>query len=141
MLTLRSPSFADGQEIPARHGKRGQNLSPALEWADPPPGTSSFALAVVDTDPVAQGFVHWLVTDIEPAVAELSEGDLPAGSHEVRPYAGPFPPSGTHDYEFTLYALDTASVEVPEGASLDEFLDVVEPHAIASANLVGTFTR
>jgi phosphatidylethanolamine-binding protein (PEBP) family uncharacterized protein len=39
---------------------------------------------------------------------------MPAGSREVRPYAGPFPPSGTHDYEFTLYALKTDRLDLPK---------------------------
>jgi Raf kinase inhibitor-like YbhB/YbcL family protein len=71
----------------------------------------SFALVVDDPD--ARGFVHWVVFDIRGG----SSGSLPEG---VRPtdapsqgrndmgqkgYTGPCPPSGTHRYRFTLWAL------------------------------------
>jgi phosphatidylethanolamine-binding protein (PEBP) family uncharacterized protein len=39
---------------------------------------------------------------------------MPAGSREVKPYAGPFPPSGTHEYEFTLYGLETERLDLPK---------------------------
>jgi Raf kinase inhibitor-like YbhB/YbcL family protein len=141
-MRLTSSSFEDGQEIPQRHGKRGQNVSPALAWQDAPPGTQSYALCVVDTDPVAHNHVHWLVVDIDPATSTLTEGGaVPEGSSEVAPYAGPFPPSGTHDYEFTMYALDTPELDLPTEVSLAEFEDAVEAHTLATASLVGTFTK
>jgi len=144
MLTLHSSSFSDGQEIPQRHGKRAANVSPELSWDEAPPGTESFALAMVDTDPVARGYVHWLVADIEPGVNELPEGAaggaMPRGASEVSPYAGPFPPSGTHDYELTLYALDTRRLDLPRDASAEEFATAVTPHTIETASLVGSFT-
>jgi Raf kinase inhibitor-like YbhB/YbcL family protein len=145
MMTLHASSFAEGQEIPSRHGKRAQNVSPGLAWEDPPPGTESFARAVVDTQPLAPGYQHWLVVDNAPDTTELVEGaaqgPLPRGAQEASPYVGPFPPEGTHDYEFSLYALDTPQVQLPPNPSLQQFLDTVEPHAVAKASVVGTFTR
>lgn len=143
MVQLSSSSFADGQEIPRRHGKREQNVSPDLSWSDAPPETQSFALAMVDTHPDAAGFVHWLVTDIDPETTELPEGaaqkGLPGGAEQPVPYVGPSPPSGIHDYEVTLYALATPHLEVPAGASLEEFLDAVESYALDAATLVGSY--
>jgi phosphatidylethanolamine-binding protein len=49
---------------------------------------------------------------------------MPPGSGEVKPYAGRFPPSGAHDYEFTLYALKTDRVDVPEKISFRRFYRV-----------------
>jgi phosphatidylethanolamine-binding protein (PEBP) family uncharacterized protein len=66
---------------------------------------------------------------------------MPDGSREVKPYAGPFPPSGTHDYEFTLYALNTDRIDLPEKVSLDAFMSVLEPNLLATATLVGKFTK
>lgn len=66
---------------------------------------------------------------------------MPSGSREVKPYAGPFPPSGTHDYEFTLYALETDRLDLPRKVSFDAFTRAVEPHALATAKLVGRFTK
>jgi Raf kinase inhibitor-like YbhB/YbcL family protein len=144
-MELGSSSFAANQEIPRRYGKRAENISPQLSWRDPPEGTRSFALAMVDTHPIARGYVHWLVADIPANVSALNEGaaagGMPAGSRELTPYAGPFPPSGTHDYEFTLYALDTAKLDMPDDASLRRFTEAAERHALATAKLVGRFTR
>ena len=145
MFALSAASFADGQEMPQRHGKKVQNLSPELSWTEPPGGTRSFALSVVDWHPVARGFVHWLVTGIPGDLRGLEEGagdgGMPGGAREVTPYAGPFPPSGTHDYDFILYALDTEHVDVHGKADLKHFLSAVEPHALGTAKLVGKFTK
>jgi Raf kinase inhibitor-like YbhB/YbcL family protein len=141
-MRLTSSSFEDGQEIPQLHGKKGRNVPPGLAWQNPPPGTRSYALSVVDTDPVAQGYVHWLVVDIDPATSTLAEGDaVPQGALEVSPYSGPLPPSGSHDYEFTLYALDTPDLDLPRDPSLGEFEAAAEPHTLATATLMGTFTK
>lgn len=141
MMTLHSSSFEDGQEIPRRHGGKDRNVSPELSWADVPEGTESFALAMVDTDPVARGYVHWLVADIDAQTAELPEGTVPAGASEVSPYAGPMPPAGSHTYELTLYALDTPRLDLPGDADPADFGAAVATHTIESASLVGTFTR
>ena len=145
MMTLRSTAFDDGGDIPRKHGKKFENVSPPLSWTDAPEGTKSFALSVVDRHPVARDYVHWLVIDIAGGVTSLKEGAsgaaMPEGSREVTPYAGPFPPSGTHDYEFTLYALKTDRLDLPRKVSLDAFTEAVEPHALATARLVGKFTK
>ena len=144
-MELTSGSFEDGAEIPQRHGKKIDNVSPALAWTDVPAGTRSFALSVVDRHPVARGYVHWLVVDIAPDVSSLAEdaaaGRMPSGAREVRPYAGPFPPSGTHDYAFTLYALGVAHLDVPKGASLEAFEGAVGAATLAEAVLTGPFTK
>jgi Raf kinase inhibitor-like YbhB/YbcL family protein len=145
MLSLHSESFADGAEIPRRSGKKDQNVSPELSWDDPPDGTESYALAMVDRDAEADNYVHWLVVDISPFTTELPEdaanGAMPAGASEVNPYAGPFPPSGAHDYEFMLYALSTPHVEVPSKPTLDQFVEAIEPYTLETASLFGIFTR
>jgi Raf kinase inhibitor-like YbhB/YbcL family protein len=143
-MLLSSSSFDDGQEIPRRHGKRHGNVSPALSWEDPPPGTESFAITMVDQDPAARDFVHWLVVDVGSDSTGLAQGaapgDMPKGSFEAIPYAGPFPPSGVHEYELTLYALSTPRLDLPADPSLAVFLDVAESYALDAASLTGTFT-
>ena len=83
--------------------------------------------------------------DGDPADAtELAENaaatGLPAGARESQAYAGPFPPSGTHDYEFTLYAVGAAA-DVPAKAPLDQILHAIDPHVLARAKLVASFTK
>ena len=144
-LSLSSSSFPDGGDIPQKYGKKSDNVSPQLSWTGVPEDARSFAIAMVDTHPVARGYVHWLVADIDPATTSLPEGaadgGMPTGSRELRPYAGPFPPSGTHDYEFTLYALDAESLAVPASVTLDEFTARIKDRTLATARMVGRFTK
>ena len=144
-MSLTSSSFPDGGEIPQRYGKKVRNVSPQLSWSDAPPETRSFALALVDTHPIANGYVHWLVVDIDAATTSLPEGAadgaMPTGSRELTPYAGPFPPSGTHAYELTLYALDTETIALPANVPLEEFQARIADRTLANARMVGEFTK
>lgn len=144
MFRLNSPAFDDGQQIAQKYGKKDQNQSPPLAWEGTPEGTKSLALSFVDIHPVARGYVHWLVADISPEVNSLPEGAAGgrnSGFTELAPYAGPFPPSGTHDYEFRLYALRTDRLGVRPGATLEAFRQVAEEKSLATARLVGKFTK
>jgi Raf kinase inhibitor-like YbhB/YbcL family protein len=144
VLRLTSPAFEDGREIAQKFGKRAQNVSPPLQWDGVPDRTRSFALTVVDLHPVARGYVHWLVADLSPQLTSLPEGaaaERNPGVTEIKPYAGPFPPSGTHDYEFTLYALRTDRLGVRPGATLEEFRQAAEQNSLATATLIGKFTK
>jgi Raf kinase inhibitor-like YbhB/YbcL family protein len=141
---LTSPAFEDGQDIAQKFGKRAQNISPPLQWDGVPDRTRSFALTFVDLHPVARGYVHWLVADLSPQLSSLPEGAAAKRNPrftEIEPYAGPFPPSGTHDYEFTLYALRTDRLGVRPGATLQEFRQAVEQNSLATATLIGKFTK
>ncbi|MDP8904975.1 MAG: YbhB/YbcL family Raf kinase inhibitor-like protein, partial [Chloroflexota bacterium] len=106
---LTSPDFEPGGEIPRRHTCDGEDVAVALSWAGAPAGTAEFALVMDDPD--ARGFVHWLVVGIPASATELAGDPLPPGAREGRNdfrrqgYGGPCPPSGSHRYVFTLYAL------------------------------------
>jgi Raf kinase inhibitor-like YbhB/YbcL family protein len=141
---LKSPAFDDGQEMAQKYGKKAENVSPPLEWDGTPEGTKALALACVDIHPVARNYVHWLVADIDPQLSSLPEGaasDRNSGFSEIEPYAGPFPPSGTHDYEFTLYALRADRLGVRPGATLQEFRQAASQNSLATATLIGKFTK
>jgi Raf kinase inhibitor-like YbhB/YbcL family protein len=144
-MRLTSSSFENAAEMAEKHGRRFDNVSPQLSWSDAPAGTRSFALTMIDRDPAVDGFVHWLVADLSPDTTELAEGagagSMPAPAREIEPYVGPYPPSDTHPYEFTLYALGTDRLGVREGASLRQFENALAPVTLATATLVGTFTR
>ena len=109
-FTLSSPAFADNGAIPRRFTCQGEGVSPELDWSGVPAGTTTLALLVVDPDAgIDNGFTHWVLTDIDPAARTLAEGTTvgtPGDSSRGSPgYTGPCPPSGTHHYVFTLYAL------------------------------------
>lgn len=158
MFKLKSPAFENNQVMPVKYANKGvtggQNVSIPLSWEDPPEGTKSFAIAMIDRHPVARNFIHWLVIDIPPEVTSLLEGasntsKMPPGSRELittygtKGYGGPAPPpgSGVHDYEITIYALSTEMLELADRVSLDEFISAVEKNALATVTLVGKFSR
>jgi Raf kinase inhibitor-like YbhB/YbcL family protein len=109
-FTLTSPAFQNGQPIPDRHARRGDNLSPFLAWSDPPPGTQSYVLVMEDTDAPSQASRHWIVYDIGGDRRHLAEGrsskarteDLPHGFNDFGNlhYDGPdqHPGSKPHTY-------------------------------------------
>jgi hypothetical protein len=144
-MKLTSAAFGESEQIPKRHGKKFDNVSPSLSWESAPPDATSFALAVVDRISPGNVYLHWLVCDIPAIATSLEEGasgspQMPAGSRELRPYVGPFPPSGTHTYEFTLYALRAERLDVPDRASLEQFEEAVESGTVETATLTGRFT-
>jgi Raf kinase inhibitor-like YbhB/YbcL family protein len=144
VFIVKSPAFGGGQEMAQKYGKKIQNVSPPLEWEGTPDGTRSFAVACVDIHPIARGYVHWLAADLGPQLSSLPEGAARSGNPdftEIKPYGGPFPPSGTHDYEFTLYALRTDTLGVRPGATLQEFRQAAEQSSLATATLTGKFTK
>ncbi len=108
---LTTTAFAAGAAIPERYTCSGMDARPDLAWANVPAGTAE--LAIVTNDPDAQGFVHWVVTGIDPTATGMTEDQLPAGAVEAKNdagkqgWSGPCPPDGTgvHHYQFQLVAL------------------------------------
>jgi Raf kinase inhibitor-like YbhB/YbcL family protein len=154
-LTLTSPAFAAGAEIPVRHTCEGEDVSPALQWSGVPEGARSLALIVDDPDapdPKAprMTWVHWVLYNLPPASSGLPEGlapsQLPAGTREGRNdwkrtgYGGPCPPIGRHRYFHKLYALDTVlpDLKTPAKAQLEQ---AMAGHVLAQAELMGTYQK
>lgn len=155
-MQITSSAFQDGGKIPSKFvmpGAGGQNVSVPLSWTGAPPGTQSFALAMVDPHPVARNWVHWLVINIPQETTSLSEGasskDMPAGAVELQNswgkpgYGGPQPPpgSGDHPYVFTLYALSVPRVELAKSTNLAGFKQAMEGKTLATAAITGYFGR
>ena len=144
-MEITSKDFKHNQSIPSIHTCDGKDLSPHLAWSGTPEGTKSFALTCIDPDAPVGDFIHWLVYNIPAAVSEIPHaGPLPAGVQEVtndfgkRPYGGPCPPSGTHRYFFTIYALKVSDLgKVSKG----DFLKKVKENQIASAEIIGLYQR
>ena len=88
-MELTSPAFKPGGFIPKRHSCQGADVSPALAWAQVPPGTKSFALIMDDLDAPAGIWVHWVLYDLPTGKTDLPEGlpqkkNLPDGSKQGR---------------------------------------------------------
>lgn len=151
-MTITSPAFQPGSEIPEVHTCEGADTSPPLAWSDVPVGAKSLALIVDDPDapdPKAprRTWVHWVLYDIPPSAASISSSrQLPAGTREGTNdwdrtgYGGPCPPIGRHRYFFKLYALDATLGDLGTltKARLEE---AMRGHVLASAELMGTYQK
>lgn len=158
-FVLESADFTDGgtlrhTQVNTRCG--GRNISPALEWRNPPDGTQSYVLLMHDPDsPGAEGFWHWIVYDIPGSTTSLpaNAGDvhkrlMPAGAVQARSdfgnegYGGPCPPPGKpHRYFFRLYAMPVAKLNVPPDATATIISSYADATALGKAQLMGTFGR
>ena len=148
---LTCPAFTDGAAIPAVYTCEGRDVSPPLAWTEPPSGTKSCVLISDDPDAPGKTWVHWVVYNLPATARGLPEayppdGERPDGTSQGmtdfgRPgYGGPCPPSGTHHYEFRLYALDTV-LDLHAGATKSQVETAMQGHVLAQARLVGTYRR
>jgi Raf kinase inhibitor-like YbhB/YbcL family protein len=150
-LTLTSERFTEGQPIPEKFTCKGQNVSPALAWTNPPSGTQTFALIMDDPDAPGDTWIHWVLYNI-PGGTSFMPDALPGqggiayvGNHGMNTagntyYEGPCPPSGTHRYFFRLYALDTA-LDFSASPDAVELTAAMQGHVLAQAELMGTYAK
>ncbi|MBQ0822829.1 YbhB/YbcL family Raf kinase inhibitor-like protein [Microvirga sp. HBU67558] len=151
-LTITSPAFRNGEVIPVRHTRDGENLSPPLEWRDAPPETKSYVLIVEDPDSPSGTFRHWAMYNVPASEAGLPEGASAQGLRGAGEgvngfrnprYDGPQPPKGhgPHHYHFRLAALDVPQLEIHASAKVEEIWTRAQPHIIAEAEVVGVYER
>jgi Raf kinase inhibitor-like YbhB/YbcL family protein len=156
-MKLTSPAFAHNGAIPAQYTCDGANISPALEWSEAPQNSNSFVLIVDDPDAPTKVWTHWIVFNIPNTTQSLAEntaysaqgsegqasGPFMQGATDFngkRQWGGPCPPSGTHHYHFTLYALDNF-LDLPTGATKEQVLQAMRGHILAQTTLIGTYQR
>jgi Raf kinase inhibitor-like YbhB/YbcL family protein len=157
-LTLTTPAFADGSEIPLKYTQAvPAPVSPRLEWTNVPANTVSFVLNMLDPDTALKRttdtVVHWVAFNIPGSTRELPEGvpgepKLPDGTIQLRNqggvpgYRGPGAPAAGphHHYTWELYALDTM-LELGPDATRADVLKAIDGHILGKAVLVGRFHR
>jgi Raf kinase inhibitor-like YbhB/YbcL family protein len=154
-LTITSPAFSDGGEIPSRYTCDGNDVSPPLQWDGVSDQARSMVLIVDDPDapdPKApkRTWVHWVLYNLPPTSSGLGEAvgaaDLPEGTEigvndsGQTGFGSPCPPIGRHRYFFKLYALDTdlSFSGAPTKAQVEA---AMEGHILQSAEVVGTYEK
>ncbi|MDD4975702.1 MAG: YbhB/YbcL family Raf kinase inhibitor-like protein [Bacteriovorax sp.] len=158
---LSSPDIKDGarltdQQVFNGFGCFGKNISPLLQWKNPPIGTKSFAVTVYDPDaPTGSGWWHWTVFNIPSSVTQLEQGSgsnskkLPLNAIEGRTdfgkpgFGGACPPVGDkpHRYIFTLYALKIEKLDLTSEASGALVGFYLGQNTIAKSTLTAKFGR
>jgi Raf kinase inhibitor-like YbhB/YbcL family protein len=151
-LSISSPSFSSGGDIPKKFTCDGADVSPQLAWTEPPAGTKSLALLVDDVDAPVGNWNHWTLWNLPASARSLAEGiskqdRLPDGTQQGRNdfrktgYNGPCPPPGKpHRYYFKLFALDT-KLDLKAGAGKHELESAMKQHILAQAEWMGRYGR
>jgi len=152
-FALTSDKIAAGVKMPSEFtcamNSHPNPPSPPFAWTPGPTGTMSYALIMFDPDASTAGFTHWVVWDIPAsatmlpaALGSMATLTMPAGAKQKAGsgmgYLGPCPPSNaTHNYKFTLYALDVATLPgVMTSSTTAALTTAIEMHDIASAVMI-----
>ena len=159
-FTISSSSFKDGERLALKNAGNnkanpncvGENVSPALSWANPPEGTKSYALLMFDPEgrpPV--GVSHWVAYGIPVSVTGFAEGEVAKPSDKyvggqstmkLPSYFGPCTPAGApHHYTFTLMATDLEPSALQPGMTRDEVIKALDGHVKNATGLIGTFSK
>ena len=145
-ISITSPAFQAGGDIPAKFTCNGTNVSPELQITGVPNDAKSLVLIVDDPDAPRGLFTHWIVWNIDPKTTRFAENSPPAGGVQgtndfgKTKYGGPCPPSGTHRYFFKIFALDTKLGLKPSARTTD--LDTaMSGHVLAQGELMARYSH
>jgi Raf kinase inhibitor-like YbhB/YbcL family protein len=169
LFDLSSTTFKDGQMMPAKVGNShanfpqnadcvGENVSPQLSWVNPPAGTKSFALLMIDPEGRGGGgVIHWVAYGIPADVTGFAEGEVSKDSPKyvggksrlgVGHYSGPCAPpnSKPRHYTFVLIATDLEPTALPPGLTKEELTARIVPpgptrHDKGTVGIVGLFQK
>lgn len=140
-LTVTSPVFASDVRLPAMYTCHGAGLSPPLQWSGAANQTAkSFAIVVDDSQAPITPYVYWVVFDISSTTVAIGQNQLPTGARQALNSAGkasydpPCPIRTSHQYRFTVYALNSV-VHLQNGAGLRRAWAAIASHVIATGRL------
>ena len=140
-LSVKSPAFEDNGLIPEKYTCDGNDTNPPLKIENIPPQTQSLALLIDDPDAFNGIWNHWVVWNISPQ-GIINENGVPGeeglNSFNRHTYGGPCPPSGTHRYLFTVYALDT-KLKISISSRKKDLEAAMNGHILAKGELVGFY--
>src|SRR5215475_818683 len=144
-LSVSSPAFSDGADIPFENTQYRGNIFPGLSWTAGPQGTQTYVIIMQDTDAHmgSMPILHWTMYDIPGGVLKLDPAmpasANPQGSHygpnvrgSAQSYLGPHtPPGPKHHYHLQVFALDD-SIPQDDAMSYDTLTEAMRGHILAS---------
>lgn len=151
-LNVTTDAFKNGDRVPVKYTRDGEDVAPSLKWSAVPAHTKSVAVCCFDPDAPGGTWWHWIIVNLPPSTTSLAEGtprSVSLGNGAVQGfsdfdrtgYGGPNPPPGKlHHYFFRVYALDTV---IAPGERLDKnsFQSKLANHILAAGEVVGTYSR
>ena len=147
-LTVTTPAFLHGGDIPFENTQYKGNVFPGLSWTAGPAGTMSYAIIMQDGDSRnANPILHWTLFNIPATVMKLEPAmtTQPAGSFygpnyrgQNQPYLGPRTPAGPkHRYHFQVFALDALLKQDSTMSTIAGITAAMKDHVLASGELIG----
>jgi para-nitrobenzyl esterase len=147
-LTVTTPAFTAGGDIPFENTSYRGNVFPGLRWSAGPAGTKSYAVIMQDGDALSHGapILHWTMVNIPATTTQLDAAmrEPPAGAQygpnirgPAHAYMGPHtPPGPKHRYHLQAFALDTT---IPDAALADyaSLTAAMNGHVLASGEVIG----
>lgn len=154
-MDLKSSAFENGQRLPQKYSKEGEDCSPPLEWTGAPSEAREFALVFENTTPMTrEPKLQWLAFGIPADQQGLAEGFQhqrePEEPAHIRQgtnglgnvgYDGPLGTVGQASrFRFRLLALDQP-LNLEARADEQTFWDSVSGHVVDEAVLETEWER
>jgi len=148
-LTVSTPAFANGGDIPFENTQYRSNTFPGLTWSAGPDGTRSYVVIMQDNDLVFRNafVLHWTLFNVPGTVTALAPGMTAAPAGAVYgpnykgasiAYTGPRTPVGHRDhYHFEIFALDAVLPSDAAAGGFNALVDAMKGHVLASGEVVG----
>ncbi|MEJ6399710.1 YbhB/YbcL family Raf kinase inhibitor-like protein [Nicoliella lavandulae] len=132
-------------------------ISFPIEISDVPKNAQSLSLVMLDWDSIPVcgfAYIHWVAANIDPKTTLIPENashedliPLTHGNNSTagplagpmdptisQRYLGPTPPNQDHNYQLTLYALDT-KLPLNDGFWLNKMQAAMKGHVLAKASV------
>lgn len=143
-MVVTSGAFRNNSVIPVKYTCEGEDISPPLDISGLPQGTQSLALILHDPDaPMKGGFTHWVMWNIAPNTSineHFNKAEQGMNSARKPGYIGMCPPTGTHHYNFTIYALDRR-LTLPTQTDKAGLEEAMKDHILGQSTLTGLYKK
>lgn len=141
-ITVTSPAFSTDAPMPIQYTCRGAGVSPPLSWSGAPSArVKSFAIVADDSQAPISPYIYWIVYDIGPTTSDIPQDGLPIGARQAMNSKGTVgydppcpsgPPGSSHNYRFTVYALNA---RLPHRTGLRVTWSAIARHVIVAGRL------
>ncbi len=143
-LIVTSDAFKSNGMIPVKYSCDGGAVSPPLKVMGVPAGAKSLALTLHDPDaPKPGGVTHWVLWNL-PVDGNIPEsytgGAQGLNSDNKQGYKAICPQSGTHHYNFEVYALDV-TLSLDSNTNKQGLEKAIKGHVLAEGKLTGLYAK
>ncbi|QDU82497.1 Phosphatidylethanolamine-binding protein [Polystyrenella longa] len=146
-LTVSSPAFAAGEEMPVEFTGDGIGQSPPVVWTSGPPGTQCYALNLWHVPGTGDVKSYWVLYDIPADVTSLPKntqgigtaGYNDKGHQEYDPMRSKGP--GVKKYHITVYALSEKPKFTSAKVTRAELLKSISDITLAEGTMNYRYTR